>query len=157
MALSESLAILPLVEPIDGAGAAKVSDAVDLSKYNEVTLVLIFGAITGNSILTVYNDSTAALATALTTAIPFKYRFGAADFKATLADTYGDATAVESTGLTLTAATFDHRTILIDIDPATLSDRYLAVNIDATANPILQAGILIGKPRHAGHTQPTAI
>jgi hypothetical protein len=159
MRLSEELAIIPLFEPKDCAGSAYVSDAVDVGKLNGLTAIITFGAITGNSVLTVNADATAALATSLTTPIAFKYRQGAADFKVALADQLGDQTAVALTGLTLTAATFDHTTVIIEIDPDTLgsSARWVTFNISAVANPCLVAGIGIAKPRYAGHLNPSVI
>ena len=159
MRLSERLTFVPLFEPKDTAGSAYVSDAVDLGKFNAFTAYITFGAITGNSVLTVYSDATAALATALTTAIAFKYRFGAADYKAALADTLGDATTVAATGLTLTAATFDHRVVIIEIDSDTLGSagHWVAFNITSTANPCLVASVGIGIGRYGAHTQTTTI
>ena len=157
--LSESLAIVPMMEPKDKTAAAYVSDAVDLSLFNSFTIIISLGAITGNTVLTVYQDATAALATALTTAVAFKYRLSAADFKATTADQWGEPTAVLSTGLTMTATTFDHRLVAIEIDPDTLTttQRFVAFNMDATGNPLLVSAIGIGESRYPGHLIPTAV
>jgi hypothetical protein len=157
--LSETHVIVPLFEPKDTAGGAYVSDAIDLAKLDSFTAVLTFGAITGNSVLTVNADTTAALATSLTTPIAFKYRQGAADFKVALADQLGEPTAVALTGLTLTAATFDHTTVIIEIDPDTLVSgaHWVTFNITSTANPCLVAAIGIGRPRYAGHLNPSVI
>jgi len=159
MRLSESLILIPLFEPKDKTASAYVSDAVDLGKLQGFTAVLQFGAITGDSVLTVYADATAALATALTTAVAFKYRFAAADFKVDLADQLGDPIAVLATGLTLTAATFDHRVIEIEIDPDTLgsSAHWVAFNLSSVGNPLLVAGLGIGRPRYAGHLNPSVL
>lgn len=157
--ISEELAIIPLLEPKDKTASAYVSDAFNAGLFHTVSIILTLGAITGDSILTVYGDTTAALATALTTAIPFKYRLGAADFKAATADQLGDATSVLATGLTLTAASFDHRTLIIDIDPNTLPSGkpWVAINLDSTANPMLVAAVAVGVPRYSGHLIPSAI
>ncbi len=156
---SETLGYVQLFEPVDKTGSALVSDAVDLGKYNSFTAYLSFGAITADSVLTVYSDTTAALATALTTAIAFKYRLSSADFKAALADQFGDPISVASTGLTLTAATFDHRCIAIEIDPDTLGStgHWVAFNLSSVGNPLLVSGVGIGRGRYVGHTNPTAI
>ncbi len=66
---SEDRGYVTLFEPVDKGASALVSDAVDMSLYNSFTAYLFFGAITGDSVLTVYGDTTSALATALTTAI----------------------------------------------------------------------------------------
>jgi len=159
MRLSESLVFVPLFEPKDVAAGAYVSDAVDLAQLNGFSAILTFGAITGNSVLTVNGDSTSALATALTTPIAFKYRLGAADYKAALADQFGDPIAVASTGLTLVAATFDHRTIVIEIDPDTLpaGAHWVTFNISAVANPGLVAGVGVGAARMPGHLIPSVL
>ncbi len=159
MRLSEELAYIPLFEPVDKTASALVSDAVDLGKFNSFTAFLTFGAITGDSILTVYADTTAALATSLTTAIAFKYRLSAADFKAALADQFGDPISVASTGLTLTAASFDHRTIAIEIDPDTLgsSAHWVTFNLSSVGNPLLVAGVGVGRSRYPGHLIPSAL
>ena|SRR3990167_4377939 len=157
--LSESLAFVPLFEPKDKTASAYVSDAVDLGKFHSFTAYLTFGAITGDSVLTVYGDTTAALATSLTTAIAFSYRLSAADYKVALADQFGDAIAVASTGLTLTAADFDHKTIVIEIDPDTLVSgaHWVTFNFSSVGNPMLLAGVGIGQSRYPGHLIPTAI
>ena len=159
MRLSEELVIVPLFEPKDCAGAAYVSDAVDMGKLSSLTAVITFGAITGNSVLTVNADTTSALATALTTPIAFKYRQGAADFKVATADQLGAPTTVALTGLTLTAATFDHTTVVIEIDADTLGStaRWVTFNISAVANPCLVAGIGVAKAKYVGNLNPSVI
>lgn len=157
--VSESLGYVTLFEPVDKTGSALVSDAVDMARFNSFTAFLFFGAITADSVLTVYSDATSALATSLTTAIAFKYRLSGADFKVALADQFGDPVSVASTGLTLTAATFDHRCIAIEIDPDTLgsSGHWVTFNLSSVGNPLLVAGIGIGRGRYTGHTNPSAI
>lgn len=159
MRLSEELAFIPLFEPKDKGASAYVSDAVDLGQFHSFTAFLIFGAITGDSVLTVYGDTTSALATSLTTAIAFSYRHSAADYKVALADQWGDAVAVAATGLTLTAATFDHTTIAIEIDPDTLVSgaHWVTINFSSVGNPMLLAGIGVGRSRYPGHLIPSAL
>lgn len=159
MRLSESLAFVPLFEPKDKTASAYVSDAIDLGQFHGFTAYLSFGAITGDSVVTVYGDATSALATALTTAIAFKYRLSAADYKVALSDQFGDPVSVTSAGLTLTAATFDHRTIAIEIDPDTLAAgaRWIAINFSSVGNPLLMSGIGVGEARYPGHLIPSAL
>ena len=156
---SESFNYVTLFEPVDKTASALVSDAVNLGLFDSFTAYLTFGAITGDTVLTVYGDTTAALATALTTAIAFKYRLSAADFKAALADQFGDPISVAATGLTMTAGTFDHRTIAIEIDPDTLGStaKWVAFNCSSVGNPLLIAGFGVGRGRYTGHLNPTVI
>jgi hypothetical protein len=156
--LSESLGFVQLFEPVDKTASALVSDAVNLGKFNSFTAYISCGAITGNTVLTVYADATSAAATALTTAIAFKYRLSGGDFKAASADVFGEPTAVLATGLTMTATTFDHRTIAIEIDPDTLgATPWVAFNMDATGNPLLVSGVGIGEVRYPAHIQSTSL
>jgi hypothetical protein len=157
--LSESIAIVPLLEPKDKTAAAYVSDAVDLSLYHSFTILISLGAATGDTVLTVYRDTTAALATALTTAVAYTYRLSAADFKVTKADQWGEPIAVAAAGLTMTAATFDHRMVAIefDCDLAGSTARYVAINMDSTGNPLLVSAVGLGQSRYPGHLIPTAV
>lgn len=114
MRVSETLKLVPLVEPKDYGSAGVDFDSINMSFVHSVCVYLFFGAITGNSVLKFYSGATAA---AKTTALDYSYRFASGDYKATDADGLGDLTAVTgSSGLTLTAATFDHRTVVVEID-----------------------------------------
>jgi len=153
--LSEELGFVPLIESDDYGGAGIDSDGVTLAKAHTLSAIFVFGAITGNSILIVYEGATAAK----TTAIAFSYRLGAADYKVALADQLGDATAVASTGLTLTAATFDHKMLVVEIDSDTLTAGYpfVTFEIDATANPMNVGAVGVIKSRYPGHLIPTVL
>ena len=155
MRLSESNAFVPLIESKDYGSAGIDSDGVNCGLLNGLSAVLLFGAITGNSVLKVYAGATAAK----TTAVAFAYRLGAADYKAALADQLGDAIAVASTGLTLTAATFDHRQVVIEIDPDTLpaGKPWVTLEIDATATVMNVGAAGIGAPRMPGHLIPSVL
>jgi hypothetical protein len=117
--------------------------------------VFVFGLITGNSILKVYSGATAAK----TTAIAFKYRLGAADYKVALADQLGAFTDVASTGLTLTAATYDHRMLTVEIDSQAMLDGkgWVTFEIDATATVMNVGAVGIGWGRAVGNLNPTVI
>ncbi len=153
--LTETHVSVPICEAKDYGSAGVDFDGVNLGLLNGFSALLAFGAITGNSILTVYAGATAAK----TTAIGFNYRLGAADFKVALADQFGDPIAVASTGLTLTATTFDHRQVAIEIDPDTLPSGkpWITISIDATATVLLLGAIGVGRARYPGHLIPTVI
>ncbi len=155
MRISERYTLVPLVESKDYGSAGIDSTAVNLGKVNSFTAVYTFGALTGNSVLKVYAGATAAK----TTAIAFGYRLSAADFSSALADQFGDVIAVASTGLTLTATTFDHRLITIEIDPQAMPDGkpFITVEINATATVLLVGAVGIADGRAAGHLIPTIL
>jgi hypothetical protein len=155
MRLSESHVFIPLIEADDYGSAGIDSDGVNLGKLNGFSAVFVFGELTGNSILKVYSGATAAK----TTAIAFKYRLGAADYKVALADQFGDEIAVASTGLTLTATTFDHRMVVVEIDPQVMPDGkgWVTFEIDSTATVLNVGAVGIGNGRSTGHLNATVI
>jgi len=158
--LSEELQFVPVVETEAYGGAGTDSDCIDLSRFSSVCYVFAFGDITGNSTLIFYAASTAALAVAKTGyELAFNYRLGAAEVRATLADTFGDVTAVTSAGLTLTAATFDNKLMLVEFDCDVLGStkRYMVCAVSATANPMDLSVTVVGKPKYPGHTGITSV
>jgi hypothetical protein len=158
MRLSESLQFIPLIKSADVGGAGVDTDVFNAGLLNGVSLVFTFGAITGNSTLIGYKGATAALAAAKGTAMTFRYRHAAADTGSTLADTLGDATAVATTGLTLTAATYDNKQLVVELDPDEIAGYpYVCFAISATANPMNVACVAVGAPRYPGHTHPTTL
>lgn len=155
MRVSERYITIPLIESKDYGSAGIDSDGVNLGLLHNFCAVFTFGALTGNSVLKVYAGATAAK----TTAIAFKYRLGAADYKAADADQLGDFTDVASTGLTLTATTFDHRMVTVEIDPQSMPDGkgWVTFEIDATASVMNVAAIGIGDTRSGGHLNASVL
>ncbi len=154
--ISEQHIIIPMNEAKDTGSAGIDFDSVHMGRLHSLSVCIPMGAITGNSILKV---SCGATEGTKTTDIAFKYRFGGGDFKAASADILGAATAVASTGLTMTAATYDHRLLVIEIDADTVTDGqpWVTVSVDATASVFLGAAIGIGYPRHQSNTALTVI
>lgn len=154
--ISEEKAVVTLIESKDYGSAGIDSDSINTGRVHSVSALFTFGALTGNSILKVYSGATAG---AKTTALAFKYRLGAADFKGTNSDQFGAATSVASTGLTLTAATFDHRQVAIGIDSDQMTDgeKWLTFEIDSTATAMNVAALGICNARFPGNLIPTVI
>jgi|GEM_PF-2692488 len=146
MRLSEQFGIVPLIEADDYGSAGIDSDSIKLSTAHWVTALLTFGEITGNSVLKVFSGATAG---AKTTALTFTYRVSGADFKTDGADQYG--TAATSAALTLTAASYDHRAVLVEVDPQAVTDGepWITVEIDATATALNVGGFALVRPRYA--------
>jgi hypothetical protein len=155
MRLSESLVFIPLIEADDYGSAGIDSDGVNLGKLHSFAAIFAFGDLTGDSILKVYAGATAAK----TTAIAFTYRQGAADYKVALADQLGAETDVASTGLTLTAATFDNKMLVVEIDPDTMpaGKPWVTFEFDSTASVLDLAGVGIGQGRYVGNLNPSVI
>ena len=146
MRLSEFYGIVPVIEADDYGSAGIDGDSFKLSGAHWATVLLTFGEITGNSVLKVYSGASAGTKT---TALTFTYRVSSADYKAASADQYG--AAATSAALTLTAASYDHRTILIEIDPAAITDGepWITVELDATATALNVAAFALLQPRYA--------
>jgi hypothetical protein len=155
MRFSERFKIAPVIEPVD-TEAGIDSDSVNLGLLHAFCYALTFGAITGDAVLKAYVGATAG---AKTTAIAFTYRLSSADFKAANADLYGAATAVAAAGLTLTAATFDHRTALIEVDSQAIPDAtpWVTLELSAAASASLTACLGIGEPRNASNAGTTVL
>jgi hypothetical protein len=150
MRFSERYKVAPIIEPLD-TEAGIDSDSVNMGLLHEFCFALTFGAITGDAVLKFYVGATAGTKT---TAIAFTYRVSGADFKAAGADLYGALTSVASTGLTLTAASFDHRTVLVEFDSQAIPDAtpWVTAELSAAASVSLTAGLGIGEARFASNT-----
>jgi hypothetical protein len=157
MRFSERFKIIPLTESGDVTTAGVDTQAVHVGKLHEICFLLNFGSITADDVLKVYVGAATATKT---TAIAFKYRLAAADTKVALSDTFGAFTDVASTGLTLTATTFDHKLVVVEIDSQAIPDAtpWVILEIAGSATTQNVSIIAIAEPRHASTTGlPTAI
>jgi hypothetical protein len=154
--MSEEKKLIHLIESKDYGSAGIDSDSVNMGAVHSLSAYFSFGALTSNSILKVYSGATAGTKT---TAMAFEYRMASGDYKASSADLFGAATAVASSGLTLTATTFDHRAveIAVDSDQMTDGEKWLTFEIDSTASALNVAAVGIANGRYPGNAQPTAI
>ena len=148
--------LVHIIEAKDYGSAGIDGDSLDTSKIHRACFVIGFGAITGDSVLKFYAGATNGTKT---TALAFNYRFGGGDYKATDADTLGSDTAVASTGLTLTAATFDHRMMTVEFNQEDLpaGKPFLTLEINSTATVMLVSSVGICTPLFGGQTAPAVI
>jgi hypothetical protein len=157
MRFSERFKIFALTESADVTTNGVDSKSVHFGKIHEGCFHLNFGAITADDTLKVYVGAATATKT---TAIAFKYRHAAADTKSALSDTYGALTSVASTGLTLTAATFDHKGLIVEIDSQAIDDATPWVTLEIAGSGTTQnvSITFIGVPRFASNPgTPTVI
>ena len=156
MRFSERNHLMTILEPKD-CEAGLDSDSINMSLMHRVAIILSFGAITGDAVLTFNSGASAGTKT---TALAFNYRLSSGDFKASSADLLGAVTAVASTGLTLTAATYDHRTLIIEFEGNQMTDaeNWLTMTLDAAASVLLVSAALVAEPRYASNAgTPTVI
>lgn len=145
-----------VIESKDYGSAGIDGDSVNMALLRRICFLISFGALTGNSILKFYAGASNGTKT---TALAYKYRIAGGDYKAASADILGSETDVASTGLTLTATTFDHRLVAVDIEAIDMPDGkpWLTLEIDATATAMNVGCVGVGSPIYGGLTQPTTI
>ena len=156
MRFSETYKPIPVIEADDYGSAGIDGDSVNMALLHSVALFIHFGDLTGNSILKLYSGAAPATKT---TALAFQYRLGDAVYKGIGADNLGDLTDVAATGLSLVAATFDHKLVVIEVRSAEMpaAEEWLTAEIDATATLLNVACVGLGHPRYAAHDGPSVL
>lgn len=157
MRFSERFKILAVTESADVTTSGVDTKSINVGKLHSVCFLLNFGAVTADDALKVY---TGAATATKTTAVAFSYRLAAADTASALSDTFGAFTAVASTGLTLTAATFDHKLVIVEIDSQAIDDSKPWVTLEIAGSATTQnvSIVAIGVPRDIGNSGlPTVI
>jgi len=155
MRFSEQYAHPYIIKPVD-AEAGLDGDSVNMGKVHSIAYKFAFGAITGDAVLKFYAGATAG---AKTTAVAFKYRLSAADQAAATADQFGAETAVASSGLTLTAATYDNRMLIIEFDAQAIPDAtpWLTPELSNAASVLLVSCTAECDSRDAGNIPASVI
>ena len=133
-------------------------DSFSMESYHRATVLLLTAVLTGDAVIKFYAGATAGTKT---TAIAFAYRLASGEQGATSADLLGArSTAVAADGVTLTAATYDNKQTLFEIDAAALpADKpWVTGEISAAADAFNAAAVAILAPaRYAGDPMITAI
>lgn len=162
--ISESKFLAVVAESKDYGSAGVTTCSVNMGGLHSVAFEFNFGAITGNSTLIFY--ASAARATT-TTALPFYTRLGSAVFSASgnnSADQWGARTLQAATGITLTAATYQHKQLVCEFDsdffqssPSPTVDKQPWLNcvVSSAATVLLMGITLVGNPRYPGNLIPT--
>ena len=153
--LAELLKVVNLIEPADHQAAGIDGDSINLGLIHQALIIITFGALTADSILTV---NTGATEGTKTTAETFRYRLAGADRGTDGSDNFG--AWATSAALTLTAATYDHRIVEVEVnsDEFTAAQPWLTINIDGTATALFVGAVAICRPRFAsGGGAPTVL
>jgi hypothetical protein len=151
MRFSERYKVLPLTESADVTTAGVDTKSINMGKVHEASFLLNFGAITSDDTLKVYVGAATATKT---TAVAFKYRLAAADTAGVLSDTQGAFTAATSSGITLTAATYDHKLLLVEVDSQAIDDAtpFVTLEIAGSASAQNISIVAIVQPRYASNS-----
>lgn len=129
MRLYPDFGVVNVLKPADHQNGVD-GDSINANHCKHITFVLQFGDITDDAVLTINSGATDGTKT---TAETFTYALAGADQGATGADVYGaEAT---SAALTLTAATYDNRVLIVEVPVASLTDGqpYVTLSLDAAA------------------------
>lgn len=154
---SEQFKILAATESADVTTAGVDGKSVNMGLLHSVAFLINFGSITADDVLKFYVGAATATKT---TAIAFRYRLAAADTKSALSDTLGAFTAVASTGLTLTAATYDHKLLIVEFDSQEIAEATPWVTLETAGSATTSniSVVVIGEPRFASNSgTPTVI
>jgi len=152
--LSEQFKIVPILEPENHQAAALTCDSINLKNYSWCIIIMTFGELTADEIITVHSGATTD---ADSQDVTFAYAYTGADLKTA----GGDIITVTGSAATLTlaAATFEDRMLVIDIDPATLTDGYSWISVigDGSATELFASAVAILTPKYASAAAHTAI
>lgn len=154
MRLSERHGIVYVLKPADHQAGA-TGDSFTMKNYGLATFICQFGTLTGDAVLTVKSGATAGTQT---TAETFNYRLADAEQGNATADTYG--AWATSSSLTLTAATYDNKTLILEMDATAMTDGqpWLTLAFSAAADALNAAVVaILSEARYAAHDMPTAI
>jgi|TARA_R110000737_G_scaffold341286_1_gene364898 hypothetical protein len=151
--LSEDGTIVYVLKPADHQAGVS-GDSIDMGGVHSVAFIMACAGLTGNAVLTIASGATAGAAT---TSETFNYRVADAAQGSATADTYGDWAS--SSSLTLTAATFQNKTTIIEIDSASLTNGqpWLTLAISAAASAMTSSVVAVGRARYSAHDAPTLI
>jgi len=155
MRFSETFAQPYIIKPVD-AEAGIDGDSVNMGKVHSIAYKFLFGAVTGDAVLKFYVGATEGTKT---TAVAFKTRLSSADQAAAASDQFGVFTDVASTGLTLTAATYDNRQLMVEFDAQAIADGtpWLTPELSAAASVLLVSCSAECDTRAAGNIPLTVI
>lgn len=152
--LSEQFNVVYVLQPADHGGAAATGDSINMGKVHRAMFIVQQGTVgTGNPVLTLKSGASAGTET---TSETFRYRLADADQGSATADTYGDWAT--SSALTLTAATYDQRTLIVEIDSDELTDGQPWLTFSLTNVTAVTASVVaICVPRFEAHDPLTVI
>lgn len=159
MKVAELMKIAPILEPEDHAAGVDC-DSINMANYERVAFVFLFGELTGDAVLTVSEGATEGTKT---TAIDFHYRATSTDLKSEGGDELDSETLMDQSsdsGLTLTAATFEDRMVVVEIDARDLTGglEWVTPSLSSAASELLVSCVaLCYGPRYGGDVPAPAI
>jgi hypothetical protein len=150
---SETLSLPYILKPGDHQAGVD-GDSVHMGRVFSLAFLIQFGALTGDAILSIYSGATNGTKTTQAT---FRYRLASAVQGSANGDQF--AAWATSSALTLTAATYQNKLLVVEIDSADLADgqRWATLEFSSAASALNASVVAVGRPRHAANNPPTVI
>ena len=132
------------------------ADSINMKNLHRATFILLFGAITGDAVLTVNSGATDG---AKTSALTFHYAVGGAACGSASSDVIAaDAT---SAALTLTAATYANKMLIVEVNATDMDmaneEEWLTLSLSAAADAGILHCVAILEPRYTGNLSASVL
>lgn len=146
----KGLKFVPVINSAD-INAGVDADSINMAKGQRATFILLFGALVGNAVLTVYSGATDG---AKTSALTFEYAYGSAASGSATCDVL--TTPASAATLTLTGTTFTNRMVVIQVDAAAMDmdngEEWLTLSLSDAADSGICEAVCIVEPRYSDNT-----
>ena len=154
MRLAEEKKIVPLLNSAD-TGAGVSMDSINMKGFHRAAIIITFGAMSGNAVLTVNSGATDG---ATTSALTFDYAYGGAAIGSANCDVVTASTSAAT--LTIAAATFADKMLILEVDGSDMDvangENWLTVAISAAGTSAVVHAVAILEPRYTGNRSLTA-
>lgn len=153
MRLPEEKKVVPVMA-LDTIGNGGDADSINMSKYHRAAFVITFGTLVGDAVLTVYSGESAGDKSSART---FSYALGGAAIGSEGCDVIGEADT--SDALTLTAATYTDKMLIVEVDGAKmpLLHNWLTLSLSDAGTSGSCDVLAILEPRFMGYRSESAL
>jgi hypothetical protein len=155
--LSERQNIVFLVDPQNHQSAGIDGDSFHVGRLFSFSIVVQFGELTGNAVMSLYSGATNGTKT---TQERFRYRLADAELKTATGDQWGDLTTIAAgAGLTLTAATYEDKELVIEMEGDEFTDGqpWITLEFTSAASELFVSAVMVGEPRFRANDPVTVI
>ena len=161
MKLAENMKIVPILASED-TGAGVSMDSINMKDFHHATFLITFATLVGDAVLTVNSGATAG---ALTSALTFNYALGGADIGTAVAGSTSSADVLAAdtaaATLTLTAATYSDRLLVIEVDASAMDvangEEWLTVALSSAGTSGFVHCVAVLEPRYSGSRSVTCL
>ena len=131
-------------------------DSINMKGFHRATFYLLFGAITGDAVLTVNSGASDG---AKTSALTFRYALGSAACGSATSDVLGSTST--SAALTLTAATYANKMLIVEVEATEMDlandENWLTIAISSAASAGVCHCNAVLVPRYTDNISATAL